>query len=156
MTRRGTSQRGFTLLEVLLAAVLMGSVFVAVVSVMSQSLRNIERMAPHETAMRHAREVMTEELVREQLTAEHSSGRFDDGFRWDVEIQPYEVVATTGASAGALPQLAMNRPDAPPPAPGSLGLFRIRVQIAWGEEGRERTYAVETSQWAKWPLPKTS
>lgn len=155
MTPRQTSQRGFTLLEVLLAAVLIGSVFVAVLSVMSQSLRNIERMTPHETALRHAREVMTEELVREQLAPEQSRGRWDDGFRWEVEILPYEAV-TTGGPAAALPQLAVSKPDSPAPAAGTFGLFKIRVVIAWGEDSRRRTYAVETTQWAKWLVPKPS
>lgn len=127
MTRR--RQPGFTLMEVLVASMLMATVFVAVVSLMSQSLRNIERMRPHETALLHAREKMTEVLLRDELRGERTSGRWRDGYGWKLEVTPL-------FSAG------------PPPAPGTPALFQVRVEIAWGEP-EPRTYAVETTQLAR-------
>ncbi|HZQ93135.1 MAG TPA: prepilin-type N-terminal cleavage/methylation domain-containing protein [Terriglobales bacterium] len=122
------AQRGFTLMEVLVASVVMATAFVAVVSLMSQSLRNLDRMRPHETALLHAREKMSEQLLNEQLAAGTTSGRWDDGYRWRVQIDP---------APGPAPQLA------------GYGLFRIRVEVAWGEAREARTYALETTQWAQ-------
>jgi general secretion pathway protein I len=122
------AQRGFTLMEVLVASVVMATAFVAVVSLMSQSLRNLDRMQPHETAMLHAREKMSEQLISEQLTVGTTTGRWDDGYRWRVQIDP---------ASGAAPQQA------------GYGLFRIRVEVAWGEAQQARSYALETTQWAQ-------
>lgn len=151
----GARQSGFTLLEVLIAAVLMGSVFVAVVSLMSQSLRNIDRMRPHELAILHARELMNAELVREELQPESTSGQWSDGYRWSVEIAPLDFVALGKSTAAPQP--------VPPPSaganvqvlPGSPTLFRVKVQVSWGERENVRTYDLQSMQWAMWPAPKS-
>jgi len=126
--------RGFTLLEVLIAAVIMGTVFVACMGLLSQSLRNIERMKPHELALLHARDKMNEMLVREALRPDTTAGQWDDGYRWQAQVQ------VEPTSAGAPPALP------PQVAPA---LVRIRVQISWGQDGASKTYAVETLQWTK-------
>jgi type II secretion system protein I len=128
---RGRRYNGFTLMEVLIASVLMGTAFVAAVSLMSQSLRNIERMQPHEQAMRHAREKMNETLLREQLALEHSSGRWSDGYRWRLDVAP-EVDAKEATRQG-----------------GPM-LFNIRVEVTWGSE-QPRSYALQTAQLATAP-----
>ena len=147
--RRRNPNAGFTLMEVLVASVLISTVFVAVVSVMSQSLRNIDRMRPHEAAMLHARELMNEELLREQLGVEHSSGHWDDGYRWSVDIAPYELQQpqTPQKQAVAKQNVVVQQPTQQ--APTQAGLFKIRVQVAWGDAQSPRTYAVETTQWAQ-------
>ena len=146
--RRPRHSAGFTLMEVLVASVLISTVFVAVMSVMSQSLRNIDRMRPHEAAMLHAREMMNEELLREQLGLEHSSGHWDDGHRWIVDIAPYELPQPqTQPNQAVARQSIVGQPTQQQPT--QAGLFKIRVQIAWGDAQSPRTYAVETTQWAQ-------
>lgn len=130
MGRRAThTAKGFTLLEVLMAAVLLGAVFVSVMGLLSQSLRNVDRMKPHQRAMLHAREKMTELLLREELAGEHAAGAWDDGYRWEAEITPYEL---GGSWQGA-----------------GYDLFRLRVEVSWGEKDRVKTYVLETSQGAR-------
>lgn len=156
--KRGAPQSGFTLLEVLIAAVLIGSVFVAVVSLMSQSLRNIDRMRPHETAMLHARAVMNEQLLRDELQPETTSGQWKDGYRWSVEIVPLDFTAMGQSTAKPEPvPYSPTDMSANPTTvrPGSKTLFRLRVRIAWGEADNPRTYDLETMQWAQWPVPKS-
>jgi type II secretion system protein I len=137
---------GFTLMEVLVASVLISTVFVAVMSVMSQSLRNIDRMRPHETALLHAREKMNEELLREQLGLEHSSGQWDDGYRWSVDIAPYELQPPgPQKQAVARQTVVVQSPQQQSTQPG---LFKVQIQIAWGDRQSPRTYSVETTQWA--------
>jgi len=148
-------QSGFTLLEVLIAAVLVGSVFVAVTSLMSQSLRNIDRMRPHEAAMMHAREKMNEELLRDELTPESSAGQWPDGYRWSVEITPLDFQEVGQSTAVPRPVVPSAKKANVTAAPGSNTLFRIHVQVAWGDRTDARTYDVDTMQWAMWPVPKS-
>lgn len=126
--------RGFTLLEVLIAAVIMGTVFVASMGLLSQSLRNIKRMQPQELALLHARDKMNEMLVQEALLPDTTAGQWDDGYRWQVQVQ---MEPTPPGAPQALP------------SQGASALVRIRVQISWGQDAASKTYAVETLQWTK-------
>ena len=153
MTRH--RQSGFTLLEVLIAAVLIGSVFVAVTSLMSQSLRNIDRMRPHEIAMMHAREKMNEELLRDELAPESTAGQWADGYRWSVEITPLDFQEVGQSTAAPQPVVPSVRKPNVTAAPGSNTLFRVRVHVAWGDRVDARTYDLDTMQWAMWPVPKS-
>lgn len=130
-----TPAEGFTLIEVLIAAAILGMAFVAVVGVMSQSLRNIDRMGPQEQALLHAREAMTELLLQEQLAPGRLTGQWDDGYRWRADIVPYP-----GANLDQF---------------GHYGLFDVRLQISWGDTQEPRTYVVETTQWARRPNPSS-
>lgn len=134
--RRSTNMSGFTLLEVLVSTVLFSSVFVAVVALSSQSLRNLERMHPHELALSHAREKMNQVLLLEELTPGISSGSWNDGYRWEVQISPN----TYG----------------PPKASLGYGLFDVRVAISWGDAPADKAYVLETTQWARKVVPNAS
>jgi general secretion pathway protein I len=129
MKRINPSQtRGFTLLEVLVSTVLLGSVFVAVLSLASQSLRNIGHIEPQERALVYGREKMNEILLLEKLGPGTQSGRWDDGYQWQVEILPSPMNAQ------------LQNP--------TYVLFQIRVIISWAGQGNSKTYTVETTQWA--------
>jgi len=128
--------RGFTLLEVLVSTTLLATVFVAVVGLASQSLRNITRMKSQESAQLHAREKMNEVLLLEELGPGTQSGEWRDGYRWQMQISPSAHNA----------QLADR----------TNGLFDIRVVIRWGESGREKAYTVETTAWARRVEPNAS
>jgi general secretion pathway protein I len=153
--KRRQAQRGFTLLEVLIAAVLVGSVFVAVVSVMSQSLRNIDRMRPHEQAILHAREKMNEELLRAELQPETLTGEWSDGYRWRVDIVPLDFIAIGKTTAAPQPVRPENSSSVGPLGAGTNTLFQVKVEVAWGGSGSARNYEVQTMQWAKWMAPKS-
>lgn len=127
--QRLANMSGFTLLEVLVSTVLLASAFVAVMAVCSQSLRNFSRIEPHKVALAHAREKTNDLLMLEELKPGTSAGSWDDGYRWQASI-------------------ASSAPDAKSSGPG-YGLFNIRVMISWGDPSTQRSYAVETTQWAK-------
>jgi general secretion pathway protein I len=120
---------GFTLLEVLVSTVLLGTVFVAVVGLASQSLRNVTRMKSQESALLHAREKMNEVLLLEELEPATQSGEWSDGYQWQMQITP-------------------NTKDSLLQNP-TYGLFDIQVVIRWGAAGTEKTYTIATTQWAR-------
>ena len=129
--KRRTSRpsSGFTLLEVLVSTVLLASVFVAVLGLASQSLRNIARMKPQEDALLHGREKLNEILLSEELEPSIQSGRWSDGDKWQVQIS--ESVRDA--------QLQDQ----------TYGLFQIRLTISWTDADKAKTYSVETAQWAR-------
>lgn len=127
--QRLANMRGFTLIEVLISTVLLASVFVAVLGLSSQSLRNLNRMEPHQRALSHAREKMNQLLLLEELQPGMTSGSWEDGYRWEAAVSPsrFNDKSTTAG----------------------YGLFDIRLVIHWGVAPSDRTYVVETTQWAK-------
>ena len=123
--RRSSNMSGFTLLEVLISTVLLASVYVGVVALSSQSLRNLTRMQPHEMAMIHAREKMNQVLLLEELLPGISTGAWEDGYRWEARKSPNVYN--------------------PKPAPNSSGLFDVRVAVFWGDAPTQKSYVLETT-----------
>jgi prepilin-type N-terminal cleavage/methylation domain-containing protein len=137
MKRRISSpSSGFTLLEVLVSTVLLGTVVVAMLGLSSQSLRNIARMKPQEAALLHAREKMNEILLREELEPIVQSGRWNDGAAWQVQISP------SGRDAQLQDQ--------------TFSLFQIRLIVSWMDADKTKTYTVETTEWARRVVPNAS
>lgn len=134
--RRSMNISGFTLLEVLVSTVLLSSVFVAVLALSAQSLRNVNRLPEHEAAMAHARDKMNQVLLLEELPTKVSTGYWDDGYRWQVEISP--------------------NPSSPKAGPNNYGLFDIRVTVFWGDALAGKSYVLETTQWAKKVVPNAT
>ena len=129
MRIKRANMRGFTLVEVLVSTVLLASVFVAVLSLSSQSVRNLFRLQPHEIALQHAREKMNGVLLLEELQTGQSSGTWSDGYRWTIGI-------------------AQHTTD-PKFKNADFQLFDVQVVISWGDRLQEKHYALETTQWAK-------
>jgi len=134
--RKESACRGFTLLEVLVSTALLATVFVAVMGLASQSLRNITRMKSQESALLHAREKMNEVLLLEELAPGTQSGEWKDGYQWQMQILP-----------NVHNDQLQDRTN---------GLFDIRVVIRWGESGREKAYTVQTTAWARKVEPNAS
>jgi general secretion pathway protein I len=130
------STHGFTLIEVLIASVVMGTVFVAVMGLLSTSLRNIDRMKPHEIALAHAQEKMNEVLILEALAPGTTSGAWGDGYRWQVDVENAPILLDSQAASE-------------PKNNDAYRLFRLRVQIRWGNEDMPKAYEIQTLQWAK-------
>ena len=129
MRIKQSNTRGFTLVEVLVSTVLLAGVFVAVVCLSSQSVRNLFRLQPQEIALQHAREKMNGVLLLEELQPGQSSGTWSDGYRWTVGI-------------------AQHTTD-PKFKNADFQLFDVQVVISWGDRLQEKRYAIETTQWAK-------
>ena len=134
--RRKSGCSGFTLLEVLISTVLLGTVFVAVTGLAAQSLRNITRMKSQESALIHAREKMNEVLLLEELGPGTQSGEWRDGYQWQTQISANRRYSQLFGQ--------------------TYGLFDVRIVIRWGEAGKEKAYTVETTQWARRVNPNAS
>lgn len=122
--------RGFTLLEVLVATLIMAIAVTALLSNLSVSLRTAGRVTDNDRAAMVARAKMDELLLEAKLP--HG-----------VEIQgPLDPAATGWARAGW--RATVTPFDAPPNAAvGQPLLERVGLEIWWNSTGTRRTFAIE-------------
>jgi general secretion pathway protein I len=119
--------RGFTLLEMLVATVIMGIAVVSLLAAISTSMRNAARLTDYDRAALLARSKMDELLLAPRLPLNMEfAGPFDPvllGGReggWRARVTPFEM---------------------PPQAiPGAPALDRVELQVWWNAGDQPRTF----------------
>jgi general secretion pathway protein I len=131
--------RGFTLLEMLVATLIMGIAVVTLLSDISTSLRNASRVTDNDRAALAAKRKMDELLLDTRFTPDTIlEGRFDP--------------AATGMNGGWKARLTVF--EAPPdPTPGTPLLERVELEIWWESGVRRRTLTLEAFRGGAIPLP---
>ena len=117
-------QRGYTLIEVIVAFAVLGLGLMLLLGTLSNGTRQVRWAAESGRAALHARSLLDDVGIAVPITPGQSAGTFEDGrYRWTLDIAPFVD------------------PDAPPAlaAPDSGGLFELTLAVDWGEAGpRER------------------
>jgi general secretion pathway protein I len=122
-------QRGFTLLEMLVATLIMGIAVVGLMSEITSSMRNATRVTNRDRAALLARSKMDELL----LDVHFPIGSWVEG-----GLDP----SLTGGVAGGW-RARMTRFDVPPnPAPGDQVLDRMELEIWWMAGTERRSFAL--------------
>lgn len=89
---RTSKNAGFTLLEVLVSLTVLAIGIALVLSLISGSLRNIRKVQQRARTVEHAEAVMELALLDDSVTQPTTySGDFEDGTRWSVRVENYEV-----------------------------------------------------------------
>jgi type II secretion system protein I len=136
---RGRS--GFTLLEVLVATLIMGIAVAGLIAGLSQSVKNAARLTDYDRAAMIARTKMNDLLLDQSLPFDGSAeGQFD-------------ASQTGGVPSGW--RAALRPFDVPPRAgPGTVILQRIALEIWWQPAiGTRRTVELTSYRPAKIPVP---
>ncbi len=122
--------RGFTLLDVMVATVIMGVAVVGLLSGISTSLHNAARLTDYDRAALLARSKMDELLINYRLPKfTVIEGKFDPALTggneggWRAKVTPFEMP--------------------PRPAPGEQLLERVELEIWWNSGGQRRTFTLE-------------
>ena len=116
-------QGGFVLLELIVALTILGIGFAAAFAGISQSTRNIDKLQRVQQRENEVRNLLAElDLVRQLRPDDSTSGRFEDGTRWRIEIQSFI-----------------------PPTPAySRGIVRITLRLEWDAKAGIQTKTIET------------
>ena len=123
------ANRGFTLLEVMVATTIMAIAVVGLLSAISASMRNAARLSDYDRSAMLARRKMDELLLDQRLP------RFIavEGF-WDRAAAGVEG----GWHARVTPVDSLPRPN-----PGSAVLDRVELEVWWKSGERRRTFTLE-------------
>jgi len=123
-------QRGFTLLEVLVAAVIMGIAVAGLMSGLSTSVHNAARLSQYDRATLLARQKMDELLVATEIRrGQPLQGAFDPSLTGGQQITWSAIVAPFESTPGA--------------GPGQWVLDRIQLQLSWMDGETKRGFALE-------------
>ena len=142
-TSRLSPEKGFTLLEVLVATVILGTAVAALFGLLSGALGNLSRLQSPEQALLLGQSKLNELLaagfvaqdgvIVETPLDRKIQGRWDDRFRWE--------------------SLSSRFRSSPELAPGETILVRVELDVFWesGAEKEEKQLSFETYQLRREP-----
>ena len=115
------SSRGFTLLEVLVAFLVLSLSMGVLMRIVSQSLNALATAEHHQVALQLAESKLADVLTHLDADSQgKEQGRIDSRYRWQSEIEPYQF---DNQEAGAR---------------YSITPWLIRVSVIWGRRPAER------------------
>ena len=123
-------ERGFTLLEVLVATVIMAIAVVGLLSNLSTSLMNASRLTEYDRAVMLAKKTMEELLAEPNLPK-----RTPIGGEWNQRL-----VGVTGGWQAMLTPFEKQ----PGSGPGSIALDRLQLEVWWMSGNQRRMLNLET------------
>jgi len=127
MIARG--QRGYTLIEVIVAFAVLGMALMLLLGTLSNGARQVRWAADSGRAALHAQSLLDGLGIDMPVVPGRSDGTFEDGrYRWTLEIVPFVD------------------PDRPPAlvAPSGEQLYEIALAVDWGERGPRERLQVHT------------
>lgn len=120
-------QRGYSLLEVIVAFALLALALTLLLGSLSGAARQVHNADLRTRAMLHAQSLLAATGIEQPLQKGRSQGDWEDGrYRWELQVEPY-----VDARASALPQAA-------PTTVGGPTLAQLTLQVRWGEGNGER------------------
>jgi general secretion pathway protein I len=109
--------RGFSLLEVIAAIMLLAIAFGALMEVAGGSIRLSKDAADHSQAALWARSLLDTHFAIDPVKPGISQGRFDDQYRWRLSVIPWTAPGITPAAGG-----------------NAMQMYRLDLDVMWGDE----------------------
>lgn len=117
-------QQGFSLLEVIAAILLLAIAFTALMKVAGGAIALSRNAAAHDEAALWARSLLDSAFVTEPVAPGQRSGRFNDHYRWTLDVTPWQV-------PGAQPST-------------SAQLYRLDLAVQWGSTAHPQVAHFDT------------
>jgi general secretion pathway protein I len=113
--------RGFSLLEVIAAILLLAITFGALMEVAGGSIRLSQSAAQYTQAALWARSLLDTRFALDPIQPGMSEGRFDDHYRWRLQVMPW-------AAPGVTPAANAN----------AMQMYQLNLDVMWGSAPFER------------------
>jgi general secretion pathway protein I len=123
-------ERGFTLIEVLVAAAIMGIAVAGILGGLSTASRNAARLTERDRAALLARQKMDEILVNPSLPRK-------------IPMQGFYDVNVAGGTTAGWNAVVVPFEAAPGAAPGQWVLDRVQVEVWWMDGQTRRSFSME-------------
>mgnify|MGYP004003812077 FL=1 len=119
------NEQGFSLLEVVVALMIMAGGVLAVLNLFSGSVRSVDFSGQYLKAVTLANSKMNE-LEIQNFTVDDSSGNFknEENYRWEVDISPYDSDLNNEESG--------------------IQLQKILLKVLWNDDGHTRNIELAT------------
>ena len=130
---RPQQQAGFSLLEVLVAFVIMGLVIGGILQLFGNSMRSVSLSDEYSYAVKIAESQMATVGTAIPVEAGNTSGSSGDKFNWNITIEATEFEMPEGA----------------PPMP--LYPYRVMVDVSWPSGNKDRHFQLASLRFGKEP-----
>jgi general secretion pathway protein I len=124
-SRKSLSAEGFTLIETLVATMILAVSLAVIMQLFSGGIKSKIKSDDYTKAVFHAREKMEEILLQEKLIGGETSGLFDDGYSWVAKVDYIE-------------------PDKNDLSKRPVDLFQISVSVLWAEGPGDKGFRLRT------------
>jgi general secretion pathway protein I len=129
-------RRGFTLLEVLLALVVLVASLGVLIASLSSGLKQVSSAERETEASLHAQSLLDGLDALEPLRPGHDAGETADGrYRWTIDVEPVDDPAPVNPGIEA---------PVARPLEGGPRLLKVTLVLAWGEGGPRQQLQVVT------------
>ncbi|GGJ99123.1 type II secretion system protein XpsI [Luteimonas terricola] len=123
-------QRGYTLIEVLVAFAVLALALTFLLGTLSGATRQVRWSADAGRAALHAQSLLADIGVGVPLEPGRDEGELEDGrYRWQLEVAPY---------------VDPLRPGNAPQDPFAAQLLQLRLELAWGEGARAQRLVLDS------------
>lgn len=122
--------RGFSLLEVLVAFFIMTLVLGVAMQIFSGGLHNVGRVGDHQQAMLLGQSKLASLGVETVLREGDSAGEFDPNYRWQLRVSPYleQRLEQGGEPSAVLP----------------VRLLQLDLKVLWGASDAAHSVSLKT------------
>ncbi|WP_130617249.1 type IV pilus modification PilV family protein [Dyella amyloliquefaciens] len=127
--------RGFSLLEVIAATLLLAIAFTALLKVAGGSIALTRNADDHSQAALWARSLLDTVDITTPLRAGSSEGRFDDHYRWRLVVTPWNPPPTPGQAPAQGPVPGQAPETGAPP----MRMMKLDLDVFWGARVHERS-----------------